>query len=279
MKMRLPILLFSSLALLSCGTTPNSSSDPVSSSSKESAESSISSESSKSSEASQSKESSASSSKEESVSSEESIPSVIESSEESSSIDEESSSETEVSSEEESLEESSSAESSEESSADWELTYENIPTTTAGKYNIEFDFSNDDASFHGSYLQRGGGDKNGIPLDETIQVKAEKDGSHGYFYLTSGIAYRLSFAILRIHSFYGGEDHDFTGVPTVYSAETMDDDNGEEVTLEKTLTTDKMDREVYLYEATLPHPAFRFENRSGYVIYLSSFHSLPQNNA
>ena len=83
--------------------------------------------------------------------------------------------------------------------------------------------------------------------------------------MTSGSASFVRFEIPIIHQYYGGEDHDFTGVPTVYSAEEMTADNGEIVKLEKKLNTDETG---YIYSFVVPHGRFRLANESGNALYI-----------
>lgn len=116
-------------------------------------------------------------------------------------------------------------------------------------------------SFVGDAIRKGEGSKGEVSLENTIQLSKEE----GNLYMTSGSASFVRFEIPIIHQYYGGEDHDFTGVPTVYSAEEMTADNGEIVKLEKELNTDQTG---YIYSFLVPHGRFRLANESGNALYI-----------
>lgn len=159
----------------------------------------------------------------------------------------------------------------EEVGESWTLDYNAIPATTQNKYNIDFDFAvkgdlGGDVTFHGSYLQRGAGSKNGVSIDGTIQMKKEES----YFYMTGGVANKVSFSVLRITSYYEGAEHDFTGTPTVYAIK--DDQKALINMVEKRSEDDK--RNEYSFEMPEGYSWFRFENQSKYALYVTSLSSV-----
>ena len=182
----------------------------------------------------------------------------------------EKSSETVVDSNEESSEEPSSEDtlsSSEISSyrptpgdSTWTLDYNAIPATSSGDYNIDFDFSVTSLNgtvqgFHGSYLQRGNGSKEGVSLNNTIQIKK----GTGYFYTTTASCVFLRFITLKTG--------DYTGVPTLYSSNDLTRKGGTEISLEKTVLENQ---NKIQYEAIIPEGKFRLENNSSNVLYIVS---------
>ena len=110
----------------------------------------------------------------------------------------------------------------------------------------------------GYKLRTGGGSKSGVSIDNTIQMSKES----GYLYMTSGAASHIEFEIKIISSSYG----DFTGSPTVYSADEMDEENGVDVTLDR---TEGKDGTTYIYSCELPFSRFRLANESSYALYIT----------
>ena len=239
-----PFLLLSALALCGCGSTSSASNSALSS-----AETSHAFPSS-----SESKPESTIKSNEEST---ELSSTSISVSESSSAITIESS---EVS------EESSSTHEAVPGDGAWELTTAALPANPAtGKhYGISFSVTarnGSTISFVGDAIRKGEGSKGEVSLENTIQLSKEE----GNLYMTSGSASFVRFEIPIIHQYYGGADHDFTGVPTVYSAEEMTADNGEIVELERGLNTDETG---YIYSFVVPHGRFRLANESGNALYI-----------
>ena len=259
MNQKVIALVSLALVLASCGGTPTSSreassSETISESSKEVASSSA-----------VSIEPSVEDSSESSL-----LPSSEAKSSETVVESDEKSSETVVDSNEESSEEPSSEDilsSSEISSyrptpgdSTWTLDYNAIPATSSGAYNIDFDFSVTSLNgavqgFHGSYLQRGNGSKEGVSLNNTIQIKK----GDGYFYTTTA-----SCVFLRIITLKTG---DYTGVPTLYSSNDLTRKGGTEISLEKTVLENQ---NKIQYEAMIPGGKFRLENNSSNVLYIVS---------
>ena len=161
----------------------------------------------------------------------------------------------------------------------WSLTYEAIPETSESKYNHDFDFEilatdGSKVGFHGNSLQRGAGSKNKVSVNNTIQVRGIReddadDSDRGYFYMTSGVAKKLTFVTLRNYVAYN--DTDMSGTPTIYSADQIDATNGVEVEYTRTMSEDE---KYYTYTVELPYAQFRFENRSSYAMYLFSFDNI-----
>lgn len=121
-------------------------------------------------------------------------------------------------------------------------------------------------SFLGDDILKGGGSKGGVSIDDTIQLAKQT----GYFYMTAGMAVHLEFDVVRIIETYGGLDHDFTGVPTLYSDEEMDASNGERVEL--TCLVDEANQVVH-YSCDLPFARFRIQNDSSYALYIAEVRS------
>ena len=147
----------------------------------------------------------------------------------------------------------------------WQLTSAALPANPIqGKnYNLEFSTTNgrgDTISFIGDSILKGAGSKSGVSIDNTIQLSKEE----GQFYMTSGTANYLQIEIAHISQFYEGEDHDYTGVPTIYSADEMTADNGEKVEM----TRSELENGHYLYSGVLPHSRFRLANESKFAIYI-----------
>ena len=247
-----PFLLLSALALCGCGSTPSASNFTLSSADTSHALPS-SSESKPESAIQSSEESTELSSTSISVTSSSSATTI-----ESSEVSEESS---------ESLSsESSSTHEAVPGDGAWELTAAALPANPAtGKhYGISFSvtaLNGSTVSFVGDAIRKGEGSKGEVSLENTIQLSKEE----GNLYMTSGCASFVRFEIPIIHQYYGGVDHDFTGVPTVYSAEEMTADNGEIVELEKQLNTDETG---YIYSFLVPHGRFRLANESGNALYI-----------
>ena len=156
-------------------------------------------------------------------------------------------------------------------SASWELTYLAIPATPQSKYNEDFDFEVTDelggkVTFHGDLLQRGAGSKDGVSIDNTIQMKK----THSYFYMTSGQASSICFSILDLSSAYG----DFSGTPSIFVGdETLGRSDGTKIALtpEKNEDAGTVD---YAFEMPQGASRFRFENASSNAIYLTRLSNL-----
>ena len=147
----------------------------------------------------------------------------------------------------------------------WELTGDALPQNPAqGKhYDLAFSTTNgrgDTVSFIGDAILKGAGSKSGISIDNTIQLSKEE----GQIYMTSGSAIYIEIEIARIAQSYGGEEYDYTGIPTLYSANEMTADNGEKVELSLT----ELPNGHYVYGAMLPHMRFRLANESEYALYI-----------
>lgn len=271
-------LIFATMLLASCGASSQSSTSSISSTASQ-AESSLSSTTT-----------SIQSSSIDSSSSEESTSKIVESSQMSdisSENDSDESSEELSDSSQETLESSISESSQEESSSEavtvnnipWSLTYEAIPETSESKYNHNFDFEilatdGSKVGFHGNSLQRGAGSKNKVSVNNTIQVRGIReddadDSERGYFYMTSGVAKKLTFVTLRNYVAYNNTD--MSGTPTIYSADQIDATNGVEVQYSRVMSEDE---KYYTYTVELPYAQFRFENRSSYAMYLFSFDNI-----
>lgn len=157
----------------------------------------------------------------------------------------------------------SSAGSITPSTAAWELTCNALPANPAQGTLDDVAFTVADADqaevgFMGYKLRTGGGSKSGVSIDNTIQMSKES----GYLYMTSGAASHIEFEIKIISGSYG----DFTGSPTVYSADEIDEENGTEVTLDR---TEGKDGTTYIYSCELPFSRFRLANESSYALYIT----------
>lgn len=127
----------------------------------------------------------------------------------------------------------------------------------------------DEVTFLADDILTGGGTKgdDNISIDNTMQLSK----NYGYIYMTSGYATYITFRIAHIVQTYGGEAHDFTGVPTVYSADEMTANNGEVVELQR---EESEDHHYYTYSCMLPHSRFRLANESGNALYIYEINNL-----
>ena len=153
----------------------------------------------------------------------------------------------------------SSAGSLTPSTAAWELTCNALPANPAQGTLDDVAFTVTDADqaevgFMGYKLRTGGGSKSGVSIDNTIQMSKES----GYLYMTSGVASHIEFEIKHTG--------DYTGTPTVYSADEMDEENGVHVTLDR---TEGKDGTTYIYSCELPFSRFRLANESSYALYIT----------
>lgn len=144
----------------------------------------------------------------------------------------------------------------------WELTSADLPDNPSSGRHYDVSFSikssiGDSLSFVGDAFLRGGGSKNGISIDNTIQLSKEE----GMITLVEGYASFLSFEVLRINTNWG----DFTGTPTVYSAKNQDKTNGEEVELD---CKESEDGSTYIYSCSIPYGMFRLANESSNALYI-----------
>ena len=153
----------------------------------------------------------------------------------------------------------------------WTLSGADLPKNPSqGKHHdLPFSVNAQDGStvsFLGDDILKGGGSKGGVSIDDTIQLTKQT----GYFYMTAGMAVHLEFDVVRIIETYGGLDHDYTGVPSLYSGDEMDASNGERVEL--TCLIDEANQKVH-YSCDLPYARFRIQNDSGYALYIQEVRS------
>jgi hypothetical protein len=88
-----------------------------------------------------------------------------------------------------------------------------------------------------------------------------------YFYVTEGSYTSIEFEIQ--HKVLAYNQQDVTGVPAIYSAEEINESNGQEVEIEMELSQDGT---MYHCTAELPYGQFRFENASpSYALYMTYF--------
>lgn len=166
---------------------------------------------------------------------------------------------------------SPSSSESDEEEALWTVDGTALPAKNPDSgtfHDLEFSTVGSDGevvSFLGDCIRRGEGSKNKVSIDNTIQLSRfdEEEGVKGYFYMTSGTAKKLEFKILRNYVAYS--DTDFSGVPAVYSADVMTEDNGDPVALNKEETADG---KYYIYRCTLPHDRFRIETSTGNAMHI-----------
>ena len=194
-------------------------------------------------------------------------------SEEESLAPEESSEKEEFSSTEESIEpESEEPLTSEEVSSEedgafaWRMTRDNIPPTAQSKYNIDFSFEvsgekeGQNVSFFGSYMQQGSGEWNGL-----IQMKKGEGEIGSYFYLVEGPVSSVEIAIHRRVVTYGGEAHDFTGIPTISQGTSFDSDDWSIIEPETEISDDE--NTIY-YRFEVSKASFMVANYSFYALYI-----------
>lgn len=91
-----------------------------------------------------------------------------------------------------------------------------------------------------------------------------------YFYVTEGSYTSVEFEFQ--HKIVAYSQQDVSGVPAIYSAEEIDESNGEEVEIEMELSQDGT---MYHCTAELPYGQFRFENVSpNYALYMTYFKAI-----
>ena len=150
------------------------------------------------------------------------------------------------------------------------MTRSDIPETQQSQYNRNFDFEVQSESgpvvLHGDYIQQGTGSN-----ADFIQMRKRTNKSYEeeriYFYVTEGSYTSVEFEFQHKIVTYSQED--VSGVPAIYSADKIDESNGEEVEIEMELSQDGT---MYHCTAELPHGQFRFENVSpSYALYMTYF--------
>lgn len=158
----------------------------------------------------------------------------------------------------------------------WSLTSTVLPAnpTSGTLHDQTFSVLNglgQTVSFYADNIRTGEGTKGKgdekVSLENTIQLTKET----GVIYMTSGTASYLEFEIVRVIQTFDGVAHDYTGVPTIYSADEMSLSNGELVALSSEIAEDG--RSI-TYSCILPHSQFRLENNSSNALYIHYINNL-----
>lgn len=152
------------------------------------------------------------------------------------------------------------------------MTRADIPETQQSQYNRNFDFEVQSESgpvvLHGDYIQQGKGEHEGfIQMRKTTK---DYETDRIYFYVTEGSYTSVEFEFQ--HKIVDYSQQDVSGIPAIYSAEEIDESNGEEVEIEMELSPDGT---MYHCTAELPYGQFRFENVSpNYALYMTYFKAI-----
>lgn len=131
----------------------------------------------------------------------------------------------------------------------YQMTYENIPETTSGQYNNDFDFNVDDLTFHGDYLQRG--------AEKNIQMKK----GVSYFSSTTSLKVKITIEQMSKKTDYG----DFTGDLTLYVGKEMNPTEK----VESFIKVFNEEKNVFEYEAEV-NGFFSIKDESDFACYVNS---------
>ncbi len=159
-------------------------------------------------------------------------------------------------------------ESSEEKihAASWKLTGDALEETKESKYLEDFEFSISDdggspVSFYGDYVQQGNGEYEGM-----MQFKKNGIGLLECRTLLNGV---VTLDVYKKVSTYGGEDHDFTGVPDFYVSNDLTSWNALKGSEEEGPSNN------LLYTFEVANAYFKFTTKTGNALYLNSVSFSP----
>ena len=145
--------------------------------------------------------------------------------------------------------------------ASWKLTSDALEETKESKYLEDFEFSISDeggnsVSFYGDYIQQGNGEYEGM-----MQFKKNGIGLLECRTLLNGV---VTLSVYKKVSTYGGEDHDFTGVPDFYVSNDLTSWNAVNGNKEEGSSNNLL----YAFEVTNAY--FKFTTKTGNALYLNS---------
>ncbi|MBR0294839.1 MAG: hypothetical protein IJQ67_02900 [Bacilli bacterium] len=139
------------------------------------------------------------------------------------------------------------------------LLFEDVPAPNNGQYPAPGEVTSTSGDrFYLDTVMKGGGD-----YANHIQMKKEVS----YIYNLTPVQGTLMFNVLKQTQYYNNEDHDFTGVPTVYAGTSIN--SVDEVLTPKVGETN--DGHIsYVYEAGA-YTYYKIANESKYALYVNSF--------